>query len=226
MTRHLHPLAALSALAIPLAMGSPGALAQTSPWSVRTGPVAVLFDASSSVAVAGATVPGGTVAVKDNTTLGLEVGYAFSSDLTARFAFGVPPTTTLSADGSLKGLVPPLTGTLGKIRYAPAVLSLTHAFGPVGGVRPYLGAGINYTAVLKERDGDVAGLRVKDAFGPVLEAGVDVPLQNGWSLFLDVRKVFVKVKATGTLPAVGGPPATANVKLNPVLVHAGLGYRF
>ena len=89
----------------------------------------------------------------------------------------------------------------------------------------YVDAGINYTAILREKDGDVAGLKVRNAFGSV-PAGVDAPLQNGWNVVFDVRKILVKLKASGTLPAMGGPPTEATLKLNPVVVHAGIGYRF
>lgn len=226
MARSIRRLVTGSMAAIPLAMAAQCALAQNSPWSIRTGPAVVLAYPSASLSVAGAPVPGGEIGVKNNTTLALELGYALSDAWMARFAFGIPPTTTLSAKGTLTALVPPLTGTLGKVTYGPAALTMTYSFGAPGSIRPYAGAGINYTAILREKDGDVAGLKVRNAFGSVLQAGVDVPLQNGWNVFFDVRKIFVKLKASGTLPAMGGPPAEATLKLNPVVVHAGIGYRF
>jgi outer membrane protein len=204
----------------------PGAQAQTSPWSVRLGPAAVNFSAKSSVEVAGAVVPGGELAVKDNTTVALEIGYAIDDRWTTRLAIGVPPTTTLSAGGTLTGFVPPLTGTLGKIKYGPGVLSLTYKLGDFASFKPYVGAGVNYTWVISASDGDVSGLKAKSAWGTVLEAGFDVPLSPNWSLFLDVRKIFVKTSATGTLPALGGPPAKANLTLDPLITHLGVGYRF
>lgn len=216
----------LAAAALALWCTATAALAQASPWSLRAGPVAVKFNARSAVEVAGSAAPGADITVKDNTTLGLELGYAWSPELTARLAVGAPPTTTLSAGGTLAGYVPPLSGTLGRVKYGPAVLSLTHAFGTAGGIRPYVGAGLNYTFVLSSRDADVAGLTLKDAIGTALQAGVDVPIDGRWSVFVDARQVFVKVKATGTLPALGGPAATANVRLNPLLLNAGVGYRF
>ena len=123
-------------------------------------------------------------------------------------------------------MVPPLTGTLGEVKYAPAVLSVTYGLGELGIFRPYVGLGINDTRIVSTRDGDLAGLRVKSAWGSLLQVGVDVPLDAHWSLFLDVRKVFVKTSTSGTLPALGGLAATADVTLNPRITHAGLSYRF
>jgi outer membrane protein len=43
---------------------------------------------------------------------------------------------------------------------------------------------------------------------------------------MDARKIFVKTTATGAIPALGGPLATASVTLNPLVVHMGVSYRF
>ena len=49
-----------------------------------------------------------------------------------------------------------------------------------------------------------------------------------WSLRVGPVAVLFdgKASATGTLPALGGPSAKANLTLTPLLVHAGIGYRF
>lgn len=217
-----HTLCAL----ILVAGAMPAAHAGDSPWSLRVGPAHVGFDAESAVEVAGNVIPGGFVNVKDNTALAFELGYRATDRWTLRFAFGVPPTSTLSTGGTLNTLVPPLTGTLGKVKYGPAVLSATWNLGDFGAFRPYAGAGVNYTHVFKTTDGDIGGLRIKSAWGSALQAGFDVAINRDWSLFLDARKVFVKTTATGTIPALGGPPAKANVTLDPLIVHAGISYRF
>lgn len=214
------------AASLALMLASLSAQAQSSPWTLRLGPARVLFDTKATVTVAGAEVPGGAVDASANTLLGMELGYAWTDNWTIRLALGVPPTTRLGASGSLTALVPPLTGTLGRVTYGPSVLSATYTLANVSGFKPYIGAGLNYTWVLASKDADVAGLEVKSAFGSALEAGFEYALTPQWSLFADVRKVFVKTTATGTLPAVGGPDAVARVTLNPVIVHAGLGYRF
>jgi outer membrane protein len=200
--------------------------AEDSPWSIRAGAALVKFDASASVDVAGTAFPGANVAVKDNSTLAFDVGYALDDRWTIRTAFGVPPTTTMSTAGSLNGFVPPLTGTLGRVKYGPAVLSATYKLGNFGMFQPYVGAGLNYTHVFSSSDGDIAGLKVKSAFGTALQVGFDVPLDRNWGLFMDARKIFVKTTATGTIPALGGPPAKASVTLNPFVVHMGVSYRF
>lgn len=218
----IQSLCALSVIAVAV----PAAHAGDSPWSLRVGAAYVGFDAKSSVAVAGAPVPGGSIEVENNTALAFEVGYHLTDRWALRLAFGVPPTTTLSTGGTLNSFVPPLTGTLGSVKYGPAVASVTWTFAEFGVLRPYVGAGVNYTYVFDTTDGDIGNLRVNSAWGSALQAGFDVAIDRDWSIFVDVRKVFVKTTATGTIPALGGPPASADVTLNPLIVQVGVGYRF
>lgn len=199
---------------------------ELSPWSLRLGPGFVSFSPSAKVSVAGADVPGAKVKAANNTTLAFEVGYALTDRWTARLALGIPPTATLRSDGSLTAFSPPLTGTLGKVKYGPAVLSATYRLIDTGPIRPYIGAGINYTVVLSTPDGDLNQLDAKSAWGRVLQAGFDVPLNDRWTVFLDFRKIWVKTTATGVVNALGGAPVRAEVALDPLITHLGVGYRF
>lgn len=197
------------------------AAAQTSPWSVRLGAAHVGFSTKADVQVNGALVAGADASASSNTTLGMEVSHDITSRWTGRFLIGVPPTTTLTGTGTLNG-----TGTLGKVTYGPAALTATYHLLDTGPVRPYVGAGLNYTIVFQSKDGFISNLDVKSAFGTVVEIGAEMPLADGWSLGLDMRKIFVKTKADGVLPAMGGAAAHADVRLDPLVVFASIGKRF
>lgn len=192
-----------------------------SPWAFRMGPAQVAFSTNAVVSANGAVVPGGNVSASDNTTLGFELSYKATDSITARFLAGVPPVTTLRGEGTLAA-----TGVLGKATYAPAVASLTYHLLKTGPIQPYVGAGVNYTMVLKSEDGFISPLKVKSAWGSVLQAGVEVPLDADWSVSLDARKIFLKTKADGLLPAMGGATAHADVTLNPLVVLLSVGRRF
>ena len=188
------------------------------PWWVHAGPVQVQFHTKADVSVGGAQVPGGGVDASNSTTLGLEIGYDLTPNVATRLTIGVPPTTKLTGTGPLQG-----AGDLGRAKYAPAVLSATWSFDGLGAFRPYVGAGVNYTIVLDSQDGAITSLKVKSAFGSVVQAGFDVLLGQRWGLFLDLKKIFLRTTADGM---VGPAPTSASVRLDPLLVHGGVSYRF
>ncbi len=192
-----------------------------SPWRIYAGPAHIGFSTSAEVRAGGQLVPGASATADSNNSLGFGAIYDFHPGWSAELALGLPPTTALKGTGSLAG-----AGTLGKVKYGPAVLSVRRQLWDGGPVRPYIGAGINYTLVLESRDGFVSDLHVKNGIGPVLQAGVEVPLDARWSFFVDAKKIWLKTTATGTLPALGGAPAHAKVRLDPLVVTAGVSYRF
>jgi outer membrane protein len=202
-------------------LAATAASAQTSPWTVRLGAAHIGFSTQADVQVNGTLVPGADASASSNTTLGLELSYDITPQWTGRFLIGVPPTTTLTGTGALNG-----TGTLGKVNYGPAVLSATYTVWDSGPVRPYIGAGLNYTMVFKSKDGFITHLDAKSAFGTVVEIGADIPLAGGWSIGFDARKIFLKTRADGVLPAFGGAAAHADVRLDPLVVFASIGKRF
>ncbi len=216
----MNTLRSLSACALCIATVSASA-ADVSPWTLRLGPAHVGFSPQADVRVNGQLVPGGDAAASSSTTLGFELSYDIDERLTARFLAGIPPRTTLTGRGSLAS-----AGQLGKVTYAPAVASLTYKLLADGPVRPYVGAGINYTIVTKNSDGFISHLDTHSAWGSVLQAGLEMPVDANWSVSLDARKIFLKTKASGSLPAMGGAQARADVKLDPLVIFLSVGRRF
>jgi outer membrane protein len=186
----------------------------------HAGPVAVRFHTDTELKVGGAAVAGANASASNNISLGLELGYDITPAIALSMTLGIPPTTKLTGKGG------PVDGLeLGKVSYGPAVISGHYHF-DFGSFKPYLGAGINYTQVMGASDGAVADLRVKSAWGSVLQAGFDVPVSKDWNVFFDVKQIFLETTAKGTVPAFGGVPAQAKIKLDPMLIHAGVGWYF
>ena len=91
---------------------------------------------------------------------------------------------------------------------------------PEATVRPYLGAGVNYTTMSKVALlGGGASLE-HDSWGLPAQAGVDFQLDKHWLLNLDVKKVQIRSDVF-----IAGARAST-VKVDPVLLGIGLGYRF
>ena len=101
----------------------------------------------------------------------------------------------------------------------PPTLSALYYFNPDGRVRPYLGAGINFTEFFSEKPND---LHLGGSAGPALAAGMDVMFTRHWFGTVDLRWMYVKteVKADGSQKDYG------ELELNPFGVGLMVGYRF
>lgn len=219
-TLSLRRLSAL-ALALPLAAA---AQSDGHPSWVHLGPTLVQFESGGGVSVAGAVVPNASTRASDNTTLGMELGYDLSPLYSVRLTMGVPPTTSVEGTGNLSasaGVPQPLA----KVTYGPAVLSAT--WHPLGrsGFSPYLGAGLNYPIIFKVEDQYLVNVHATSKVGTALQLGADYAFDEKWGVFLDVKKLFIEVDVSANLPG-GGPAATTTAKLNPLVIQAGVSYRF
>lgn len=156
---------------------------------------------------------------KDTTGLGLEVNnkwlpevdfsYFLSPNLAAELILTVPQKHTMTAGGA----------NIGSLRHLPPTLTVQYHF-DLGGVKPYVGAGLNYTRFSSVNLlGGAADVK-RNSFGPALQIGVDVPLTGNMYLNLDVKKVYIKTDV------LAGGVKAGTFKVDPVLVGLGLGWRF
>jgi len=176
--------------------------AQESPWMVRAR--AVHLDMSNHDST------GLGLSVNNKTIPEVDVSYFFSPNVAAELILTVPQKQTVSSNGT----------SIGTFKHLPPTLLMQYHFTGLNGYKPYVGAGINYTDISKVNLlGGVATLD-KDSWGGALQAGVDIPLDKNWSLNFDVKKVYIKTHVY----AAGVNAGT--LKLDPVLVGAGVGYRF
>jgi Outer membrane protein W len=112
---------------------------------------------------------------------------------------------------------------IGSTWLLPPTLTVQYHF-DLGRVKPYVGAGINYSLFYDKRGIPALGkLKLTDQWGAAVQAGVDVPLTEDGRYFfnLDLKKIFVSTHASFAASA-----ATANVDVNPWLIGAGVGVRF
>src|SRR5258706_1357715 len=106
----------------------------------------------------------------------------------------------------------------GSTKILPINLTAQYHFMPEGTLRPYVGAGVNYTHF---SDVNIQGGSVnleKDRFGPVIQAGLDVPISESWSVNADVKKIWLSTNVSGA--------ASGSVDLDPWIFGVGIGYKF
>ncbi|MGV1043872.1 MULTISPECIES: OmpW/AlkL family protein [unclassified Limnohabitans] len=196
MKKQLIVIAALAALGMGVVQ------AQETPWLVRARAVNLDMANKDSTGL-GLTV--------DNKTIPeVDVSYFFTPNIAAELILTVPQKQTVSSNGT----------SIGTFKHLPPTLLMQYHFTGLNGYKPYVGAGINYTDISKVNLlGGVATLD-KDSWGGALQVGVDIPLDKNWSINFDVKKVYIR-----THVYAGGVNA-GTLKLDPLLVGAGVGYRF
>ncbi len=109
--------------------------------------------------------------------------------------------------------------SLGKVNHLPPTLTLQYHFMPSGMVKPYVGAGLNYTRFYNV---DLApGLTLdSNSFGGALQAGVDIKVTENGYINLDVKKIWI-----GTEVQANGVKLT-DLDIDPVVWGIGYGFRF
>lgn len=113
---------------------------------------------------------------------------------------------------------------LGSVGVLPPTVTLLYHFLPSRLINPYFGAGVNYTDFYNASSGKVASaMDYTDSFGPALQAGFDINLNQHWAINVDAKKIFMGSNVTAT---VGGDALTTNVHINPMIYGLGLRYRF
>jgi outer membrane protein len=113
-------------------------------------------------------------------------------------------------------------GNLGGVNVLPPTLLLQYHFNHAGRIRPYVGAGMNYT--LFYNNGLNAGGQpisiTNHSFGPALQAGVDVQVTKSLFVNADIKKIWMHTDAT-----LGGQ-SLGRLNIDPVVVGLGVGMRF
>lgn len=184
------------------------AIAQDSPWLVRAR-VVNIDTANKSDQVGG-------VGAEDRITVGkktipeIDISYFFSPNVSAELILTYPQKHDVYLDGN----------NIGTFKHLPPTLSAQYHFTPNSNINPYLGVGVNYTNISKVNLLGGKGSLESSSFGLSVQAGVDFAIDKNWSLNLDVKKVQIRSDVK-----IAGAKASA-VKVDPLLIGVGVGYRF
>lgn len=189
---------------------------------VRGGFARLNWDDRSTISVGEQIVPGGNGSLSNNNGVALDVAYFFNPNVSVALALGIPPTTTLSGAGSLAS-----AGKLGKITYGPAAATTRYHFTGLGPIVPYVGGGINYTLIFKTKDRFLQSLHVNNAVGPVITGGADILVSKRFGVFVDAKKIWASSHARFLVPVGSGlVPGVAKTRLDPLVLNAGVSFRF
>jgi outer membrane protein len=187
-------------------------------WFVHPGPAQLTLADKATISVGGTVIPGASYSSTPQTTAVVEVGRDLTDNIGLSVTVGLPPKAEANGSGSIAGL-----GMLGSATYGPAAITAQWRFTNPTVVQPYVGAGASYMHIFDTSDGVMNSLKIKDTYGPVVQAGAEFKLAGRWGAFIDVKKAWLETDATGTM---GGAPVTAKMKFDPLVANAGVAFRF
>ncbi|MFG6159913.1 OmpW family protein [Halomonas sp. 1390] len=151
--------------------------------------------------------------VEDDSAFAFTLGYRFTDKLGVELLAAEPFDHDFSiADGALTGSTDHLPPTL------------TVQYYPLGGtdarVQPYAGIGINYTMFSDEEIDGGADLELDDSWGAAGQVGVDLLIDDNWALNAAAWYLDIDTDASLDGNDIG------EVEIDPVVVMAGVSYRF
>lgn len=191
-----------------LGMTGVTAHAQDGNWLVRAR-VAHLSPADKSAPLGGVGAAD-RIEVSKKTIPEVDISYFFSPNLAVELVLTYPQKHRVMLDGA----------EIGTFKHLPPSLLGQYHFNAIGKVTPYLGAGVNFTRISQVHLLNGAGELENHSVGLALQAGLDYKIDKNWSINLDVKRINIRsdVKVSGAV--------VTQVKVDPVLVAVGVGYRF
>jgi len=170
------------------------------------------------------TFPGATTSVDNSWAPELDFTYMATKHVGAELILATTKHH-VTGEGTLAGV-----GRLAGTWVLPPTLTLQYHLAPDAHIRPYVGAGVNYTifynskpsAALEKAIGSTR-VGLKDSVGYALQAGLDVDVSKRVFANFDVK--YINIDTTARL-TTGALVNQEHVHLNPFVFGVGLGTRF
>jgi outer membrane protein len=186
-----------------------------SKWQVRLRGLVVAPNESASIQVIG-----GDAQISNAYILELDFTYFFTKNIAAELILGTS-NHDVKAISTAVGDIP-----LGDVWLLPPTLTLQYHFdGEI--VRPYIGAGVNYTIFYNANEGPVADkVDYKNSLGFDFQLGFDFFLNEKWFINVDAKYLLLNTTATVNATTALGATVDADVDINPFIAGVGFGMKF
>lgn len=182
--------------------------------------------------------PPAGIDVDDANSLGVDITYMVTDNFGVELMLDTSSKHDITGTGNLSGVA------VGDVTVLPPSLIAVWHFMPTNNIRPYAGAGINYTMFFSESTtgqftntidavaGSGAGnppvtstgVSVDDTFAFVVQAGVDIDINKDWYVSFDAK--YLDMNTTATIQANGSDVAKVDFDLNPLVLGIGVGTSF
>jgi outer membrane protein len=170
------------------------------------------------------TFPGAHTAVSNSYTPELDFTYMVTKHIGTELILATTKHH-VSGRGSLQSF-----GRLANTWVLPPTLTVQYHFLPDAHVRPYVGAGVNYTIFYNEKATSALNSAIgktdvglKDSVGYALQGGIDIDVTKRVFVNFDIKYIDIDTKAkltTGTLVN------RERVHIDPIVAGVGIGMRF
>ncbi|MEG0189163.1 MAG: OmpW family outer membrane protein, partial [Algoriella sp.] len=203
-----------------------GLLLSTLSFGQEAGELHMRVRATGVVPMENATIEtiGGNVNLTNNLIPEVDFTYYFTKNIAAELILGTSKHEVVAVNTALGNL------DLGRVMLLPPTLNLQYHFYPTKNLKPYIGAGLNYTIFYDEgqgkgRNAAITNVDYDNNLGYSFQLGFDYKINDKLYWNVDVKKVYLNtdVEVGAALPA-GQVYVPADVDLNPWLISTGIGF--
>jgi outer membrane protein len=192
-----------------LAALSFNAIAQENPWMVRVRATDLNWENGQSTATINAS--GLNVNAKYKTIPELDITYFFTKNIAAELVLTYPQRVDVRSNST----------SLGTVTALPPTLLAQYHFTQFGPLKPYVGAGINYTRFGSRNLGGADEYSVeKSSVGYAAQIGADYMLTKNWGINLDMKYIQIKTDVLSAGVSAG------TLDLSPIATSVGVTYKF
>lgn len=203
-------------------------------WHVNVGAINVSPDESSNAMTTVESLtnlPANSIylGLDSNTQLGITIDYDYTENLVFELVAATPFSHEISvATGALNGLA------VGETKHLPPTLLAQYHFGSAEQkLRPFVGAGINYTIFFDENvkgldkalnQGGALSLELDNSVGLALQAGANYQINDKWGIH--AMAMWADISADGDVMAGGKSIQKVEVDVDPLVFMIGARYSF
>jgi len=226
-------LSALQMLALLSIAGFTSAFADEPANDVRLGLYSVFYHTSADD-ITGPYVPAGVnLKAEPLGTLYIGIVHHFPDNFALELAVGYPPLAKIKGSGlATVGSVPYDGQVISSARWISPTLLFEYNFLPdTATVRPYIGAGVNYTtfydrnstAIGNAASGGPTRISLTSSVGPAVTGGLTYRISDSWHLHASYSWSQVKTRFTGD---TDGFERTSHISFGPQALVISGGYSF
>jgi len=184
--------------------------------------------------LSGGVLPGHDASVTNQWIPELDFSYFLTNNFAVE-AICCATKHTVDATGALGDTINAVTGTGREVASTWAIPAtiLFQFHIPMGAFKPYVGAGPTYAIFVDSQVGSglapvAKSVKIDDSWGVTGQFGADIAIGGNWQLNVDAKYMFLEpdVSWRGKGILAGRSLVVDNLKLDPWILSAGIGYKF